>query len=100
LNEDSNRWPLFLPDGIHYLYSAINLAGRRDLFSVYVGALNSNEKRLVIKAKGNVAYAAPGYLLFYRDQTLFGQHFDIKKSELTGEPVPPDHGHSILAPNF
>jgi eukaryotic-like serine/threonine-protein kinase len=88
LNEDSNRWPLFLPDGIHYLYSAINLAGRRDLFSVYVGALNSNEKRLVIKAKGNVAYAAPGYLLFYRDLTLFGQHFDIKKFELTGEPVP------------
>ncbi len=87
LNEDSNRWPLFLPDGIHYLYSAINLAGRRDLFSVYVGALNSNEKRLVIKAKGNVAYAAPGYLLFYRDQTLFGQHFDLKKFELTGEPV-------------
>ena len=64
LNEDSNRWPLFLPDGIHYLYSAINLSGRRDLYSIYVGSLNSNEKRLVVKAKGNGAYAAPGYLLF------------------------------------
>ena len=88
LNEDSNRWPLFLPDGIHYLYSAINLSGRRDLYSIYVGALNSNEKRLVVKAKGNGAYAAPGYLLFYRDQTLFAQHFDTRKFELTGEPVP------------
>src|ERR1700726_403532 len=88
LNEDSNRWRLFLPDGIHYLYSAINLSGRRDLYSIYVGSLNSNEKRLVVKAKGNGAYAAPGYLLFYRDQTLFAQHFDARKFELTGEPVP------------
>ena len=88
LNEDSNRWPTFLPDGIHYLYSAINLSGRRDLYSIYLGSLNSNEKRLIVRAKGNAAYAAPGYLLFYRDQTLFGQHFDTKRFELTGEPVP------------
>lgn len=88
LSEDSNRWPVFLPDGIHYLYSAINLSGRKDLYSVYVGSLNSNEKRLVVTAKGNAAYATPGYLLFYRDQTLFAQHFDTGKFVLTGEPVP------------
>ena len=87
LNEDSHRWPQFLPDGIHYLYSAIHLSGRRDLSSVFVGALNSNEKRLVTKASANVAYIAP-YLLFYRDQTLFGQHFDTKTFQLAGEPVP------------
>ena len=87
LNEDSHRWPQFLPDGIHYLYSAIHLSGRRDLSSVFVGALNSNEKRLVTKASANVAYIAP-YLLFYRDQTLFGQHFDTKTSQLAGEPIP------------
>ncbi|MGA7292523.1 MAG: protein kinase [Terriglobales bacterium] len=88
LNEDSNRWPMFLPDGIHYVYSAINLSGRRDLYSIYVGSLNSNEKRLVVKAKGNAAYASPGYLLFYRDQTLFAQHFDSKKFEPAGDAVP------------
>jgi eukaryotic-like serine/threonine-protein kinase len=86
LNEDSHRWPLFLPDGIHYLYSAIHLSGRRDLSSIYLGSLSSNEKRLMTKASANVAYAAP-YLLFYRDQTLFGQHFDTRHFELTGEPV-------------
>ncbi len=87
LTEDSHRWPLFLPDGVHYLYSAIHLSGRRDLTSIYLGSLNSNEKRLVTKASANVVYAAP-YLLFYRDQTLFAQHFDTKKYELIGEPVP------------
>jgi len=88
LNEDSHRWPEFLPDGIHYLYSAINLSGRNEPHSIYVGSLNSNEKRFVTKARGNVAYVAPGYLLFYRDQTLFAQTFDLRKFQLTAEPVP------------
>jgi eukaryotic-like serine/threonine-protein kinase len=85
--EDSHRWPQFLPDGIHYLYSAIHLSGRRDLSMVFVGSLNSNEKRLVTKASSNVTYVAP-YLLYYRDQTLLGQRFDTKTFELSGESIP------------
>lgn len=88
LNEDSHRWPLFLPDGIHYLYSAINLSGRKDLYSIYLGSLNSNERRLLARARSNAAYAAPGYLLFYRDQTLFAQPFDANRFDLSGEPTP------------
>jgi serine/threonine protein kinase len=88
LNEDSLRWPSFLPDGVHYLYSAINLSGRKDLYAIYVGALNSTEKHPVIRTQGNVAYVDPGYLLFYRDHTLFAQHFDVKNFKVTGEPVP------------
>ena len=87
LLEDSNRWPVFLPDGVHYLYSAIHLSGRRELSSVYLGSLGSNEKRLVTKSGANAAYVAP-YLLFYRDQTLFGQLFDAGKFEPTGEAIP------------
>jgi serine/threonine protein kinase len=87
LLEDSHRWPVFLPDGIHYLYSAIHLSGRRELSSVYLGSLGSNEKRLVTKAGANASYVPP-YLLFYRDQTLFGQPFDTNKSEPTGEAIP------------
>ncbi len=87
LIEDSHRWPFFLPDGIHYLYSAIHLSGRRDSSSLYLGSLGSNEKRLITKAGANASYVAP-YLLFYREQTLFGQLFDSKKFELSGEPFP------------
>jgi hypothetical protein len=65
LKEDSNRWPVFLPDGIPYLYSAVNLSSpRKEPHSIYIGSLNSNEKRFVVKAKGNTAYTAPGNLLF------------------------------------
>ncbi len=86
--EDSHRWPVFLPDGIHYLFLAVNLSGQKQLYTIFVGSLNSNEKKFVTRARANAAYAAPGYLLFYRDQTLFAQHFDSKKFELTGEPTP------------
>ncbi len=88
LNEDSLRWPFFLPDSIHYLYSAINLSGRKDLYAIYVGALNSSEKHAILRTQGNAAYVDPGYLLFYRDRTLFTQRFDLKNFKLTGEPVP------------
>ncbi|HEX4486409.1 MAG TPA: hypothetical protein VH088_09100, partial [Terriglobales bacterium] len=87
LGEDSHRWPVFLPDGNHFVYLAMNLSGKKDLSEIYVGALDSNEKRLVTTARANAAYA-PGYLLFYRDKTLFAQHFDLGKFALTGEPAP------------
>jgi Tol biopolymer transport system component len=86
--ENSHRWPMFLPDGKHFLYLAANVSGQTDPDAIYVGALQSNEKKFVTKATGNPAYAAPGYLLFYRDRTLYEQKFDANNLELSGEAVP------------
>jgi len=36
-----------------------------------------------VEATANAAYAAPGYLLFYRDKALFAQQFDLKRFALT-----------------
>jgi eukaryotic-like serine/threonine-protein kinase len=86
--EDSHRWPAFLPDGNHFLYLAMNLSGADVMSSIYVGALDSNEKHLITHAEANAAYVAPGYLLFYREKTLFAQRFDTKNFELIAEPTP------------
>jgi Tol biopolymer transport system component len=86
--ENSHRWPMFLPDGKHFLYLAANVSGQTDPDAIYVGALDSNEKKLVTKATGNAAYAPPGYLLYYREKTVFAQRFDANKLELWGEAVP------------
>jgi eukaryotic-like serine/threonine-protein kinase len=83
--EDSLRWPVFLPDGKHYLYLAANFTGLKGVNAIYVGSLDSHEKRFVVEATANAAYAAPGYLLFYRDKTLLAQPFDVKRFALTGE---------------
>jgi serine/threonine protein kinase len=83
--EDSLRWPFFLPDGKHYLYLAANFTGLKGVNGIYVGSLDSHDKRFVVEATANAAYAAPGYLLFYRDKTLLAQPFDLKRLAVTGE---------------
>ena len=85
--ENSHRWPMFLPDGTHYLYMAANFTGQKGVNGIYVGSLDSNEKRFVVEAAANAAYAAPGYLIFYRDKTLLAQRFDLKRFAVTGEPT-------------
>jgi len=78
---------MFLPDGKHYLYLAANFAGQKGVDAIFVGSLDSKEKTFVVEASANAAYAAPGYLLFYRDKTLLAQRFDLKRFSLTGEPA-------------
>ena len=79
------RWPVFLPDGKHFLYLAANFTGQKGANIIYVGSLDSNEKHFVVEATANAAYAGPGYLLFYRDKTLLAQPIDLKRFALTGE---------------
>jgi eukaryotic-like serine/threonine-protein kinase len=86
--EQSHRWPVFLPDGKHYLYMAYAARLHSDADAIYVGSLDSKEKRFVTKSSANAAYAAPGYLLYYRDNFLYAQRFDPNKFELAGAPVP------------
>jgi hypothetical protein len=77
--------PYFLPDGTHYLYLAANFSVRKGVDGIFVGSLDSNEKPFVVEATANAAYAEPGYVLFYRDNTLFAQRFDWKRAALSGE---------------
>jgi Tol biopolymer transport system component len=85
--EQSHRWPVFLPDGRHFLYLAANFTGQKGVNSIFVGSLDSNEKHFVMEASANAAYAAPGYLLFPRQGTLLAQRFDPTRIALIGEPT-------------
>ena len=87
-SETSIRWPMFLPDGKHYLFMAFDVSGQGNAHAIYIGSLDSKERKFLTRATANPAYAAPGYLLFYRDKALFAQSFDLTKFELRGEAVP------------
>ncbi|MGZ4819600.1 MAG: protein kinase domain-containing protein, partial [Terriglobales bacterium] len=82
----SHRWPMFLPDGRHYLFLACNFAGRLDKNFIVLGTLDSNEKRNIINASSNALYGEPGYLFYWRDNALVGQRFDLSNYSLSGEP--------------
>ncbi len=88
-SETSHRWPVFLPDGKHFLYLGANFSGLLENNAIFLGSLDSQERRLLVSASGNAAYAEPGYLLYLRDnKTLVAQPFDLRRYVLSGEPFP------------
>jgi len=90
LSESAHRWPWFLPDGRHFLYTAYS--SDQEKIAVYIGDLDSKDdlktRRRVLAANSNAVYAPPGYLLFMREQTLMAQPFDVGKAVTTGDPAP------------
>ena len=85
-NETSHRWPVFLPDGNHFLYLA--QSSQIENTAIYIGSLDSKETKRLLNSNVSAAYAPPGYLLFVRGRTLMAQPFDINKLDLAGEAVP------------
>ena len=84
--ETTYRFPWFLPDGRHFLYTANN----RELekVAIYAADLGSKNRKLVVSADSNAVYVPSGYLLFVRERTLMAQPFDTGKLQTTGNAVP------------
>jgi Tol biopolymer transport system component len=89
-NEIVHAWPYFLPDGRHFLYLA--RSSQTDKSAIFVGSLDSNERKFLLNADSSMAYAPPGYLVFARQQTVMAQGFNADKLQLTGEAVPVAEG--------
>ncbi len=83
--EKGHAWPHFLPDGRHFLYLA--LSDQEEKRAIYVADLDSKERKLVLKVNSRAAYAEPGYLFFVREAAVVAQPFDLKRLEVTGQPV-------------
>ena len=84
------RWPVFLPDGNHFLYFAGNPLSESAASTngIHLGSLDGKERKFLVQADSNALYAPPGYLLFLKGATLVAQPFDTRRVELTGEAVP------------
>ena len=80
--ETEHLAPFFLPDGRHYLFLVVSAQS-----GIYVGSVDSKDRKRLLAAESRPLYAAPGYLLFNRAGTVFAQPFDANTQELSGEPV-------------
>jgi eukaryotic-like serine/threonine-protein kinase len=83
--EASHRWPIFLPDGEHFLFLAGPLTNTGD-DGIYLSSLTGKEKKLLILTLSNPGYAN-GYL-FYVDEkrSLRATPVDVTKGTTSGEP--------------
>ena len=85
LGETSHRWPSFLPDGRHFVYM---VRGRADSQGVYVGSLDSSERKRLVPYLSSAVVDPAGQLLFAQSGTLVAQPFDLTRLEVSGTPVP------------
>jgi Tol biopolymer transport system component/tRNA A-37 threonylcarbamoyl transferase component Bud32 len=88
--QTSQRWPVFLPDGRHFLFWAGGPLNASEVKTdgIYVGSLEDGASAFLEQADSDAVYAPPGYLLFLRDQSLMAQPFDASARKLTGEAFP------------
>src|SRR5262249_59863189 len=85
--DSTHRYPMFLPDGRHFLYLVRHGgAGAGENPEIRVGALDSKESRVVVHAASNAVYAS-GYLLYVREGALMAQRFDLGRLAVVGEPA-------------
>jgi serine/threonine protein kinase len=81
-----HRFPWFLPDGRHFLYT--DTTSDVETSGVYVADIESEYRERLIAIDSNAVYGPPGYLLFAREGALMAQPFDAAKLRITGDAVP------------
>jgi Tol biopolymer transport system component len=83
----SNRWPVFLPDGKHFLYTSVDFGeDQGETSTINLASLDSTAHQLLLASSSNAAYVPPGYLLFFHNRTLMAQRFDAEHQHLQGDP--------------
>ena len=84
----SFRWPFFLPDGEHFLYSTESSStGSTADDGIYISSLKGEPGKMIIKTPSNAQYAN-GHLFYVSQSILLAQEFDPSNFELSGEGTP------------
>jgi len=87
-DQTTNRWPVLLPDGRHFLYLATSHSNRDPSArnGIYFASLDGKENRFVVAAESNAVYAH-GYLLWEHSGSLLAQAFDPSTGKLSSDTI-------------
>jgi eukaryotic-like serine/threonine-protein kinase len=88
--EDVHRWPHFLPDGRHFLYTAVTgpCCPAATPSVIRMASLDRPGAGVTLfEAESAVSYAS-GHLIFADDETLMARPFDLEARQLRGEAFP------------
>ena len=87
-SESSHRWPVFLPDGEHFVFWVGDFKERPDdpTTGVYLSSLAAKEKKLLALARSNPGYAQ-GQLFYVDDKfALEAVAIDVANAKTIGRP--------------
>jgi Tol biopolymer transport system component len=84
--DQSHRWPVFLPDGDHFLFWAGNFSNSKDdrFSGIYASSLEGKERKLLLLCHSSFGYDA--HNLFYADEQrqLVSVAFDTSAGTISG----------------
>ena len=88
---EAHRFPVFLPDGQHFVYTVTS--DQADVAGLYISSLAGAAPARLLPDVTNAMYvpggsARGGWLLFRRDDTLMAQPFDPDGLTFTGDMFP------------
>jgi serine/threonine protein kinase len=84
----SHRWPVFLPDGDHFLFMTLTFSNNEDSYrGIYLGSLAGDSKMVAPLGFSNPGYAN-GYLFYLDDKkSLRATLLDATKGTVAGDSV-------------
>jgi serine/threonine protein kinase len=86
--ETSHRWPVFLPDGEHFLFWVGNFEDSNDdrVSGIYISSLAAKDKKLLRLTRSNPGYSR-GHLFYVDDKrSLVAVAMDVSKEDVSGTP--------------
>ena len=84
-NQNSHRFPFFLPDGRHFLYLARVSEASDAKNEIEVGSIDANDAGTLLESESQAVYRA-GFVLYVKDVTLLARPFDPASLALEGQP--------------
>jgi DNA-binding winged helix-turn-helix (wHTH) protein/Tol biopolymer transport system component len=85
--ESSHRWPIFLPDGRHFLFFVRNVPNL-EITGIYAGSLDSQDYHMVVRTGAwEQAFETNGTILYSSEGAVVAQPFDERRLVTTGEPT-------------
>ena len=87
--EVNHRWPFFLPDGNHFLYTVQSSKAslEEDADHIRFGSVSEGTGSVIVRASSNAVFN-DGWMMYYKQNSLLVQRFDDRSLKFTGEPIP------------
>lgn len=92
-NERTHRWPSFLPDGQHVIFT-VGLLSSPTYYedaSIDIVDIDTGERKTIIKGASSAKYLSPGYIAYSRSGVLYAAAFDLSSLEIKGPGIPVLH---------
>jgi Tol biopolymer transport system component len=86
--EITQRWPQVLPGGKSVLFTSSKTGGNYEDADMVVYSIASGQRKVVQHGGSHARYLPSGHLVYLHQGTLFAVPFDLKRLEVTGQPVP------------